>query len=91
MDMMQLAEVTATLRPGPDGVPLKVEPETVTAGQPIEPGTIATTPVPVLALRRLLDLAWDRSTFVDHDADLLGAVEKWLGEVAPKDDKEVVS
>lgn len=35
-----LAEATATLRPGPDGVPLTVE--AVTAGQPIRPGAIGT-------------------------------------------------
>lgn len=35
-------EVTATLRPGPDGVPLTVEPETVIPGQPIQPGVIRT-------------------------------------------------
>lgn len=37
-----LAEATATLRPGPDGVPLTVDPETVTPGQPIQPGVIRT-------------------------------------------------
>lgn len=37
-------EVTATLRPGPDGVPLKVEPETVIPGQPIRPGVIGADP-----------------------------------------------
>lgn len=84
-------QALATLRPGPDGVPITVEPETVTPGQPIRPGVIGAAPasVPETAIRRLLDLAWDRSTFRDADADALGVVEKWLGQVAPKADKEV--
>lgn len=182
------AEVVATLRPGPDGVPLKVEPETVTPGQPIQPGVIgagevgddrraawlrlrdrmradaailrphglldlyhrdldvraglsdyvagrakfevaaartiralveskagyvaclmnnaeqaakqaeapasapaAPASVPETAIRRLLDLAWDRDQFRDADADLLGEVERWLQQVAPKAGAEVVS
>lgn len=43
-DPQDLAKATATLRPGPDGVPLKVEPETVIPGQPIRPGVIGADP-----------------------------------------------
>lgn len=84
-------QALATLRPGPDGVPITVEPETVTPGQPIRPGVIGAelSEVPETAIRRLLELAWDRSTFRDADADLLGAVERWLHQVAPKAGAEV--
>lgn len=35
--------------------------------------------VPVTEIRRLLALAWDRDSFKDADADVLGVVERWLG------------
>lgn len=87
-----LAEDLATLRPGPDGVMPKVEPDVVTAGEPIRPSVVAELPrVPETAIRRLLDLAWDREQFRDADADHMAEVERWLAAVAPKADKAVRS
>jgi len=43
----------------------------------------AAGPVPAADIRRLIDLAWDRSVFQDADGDVLKRVEQWLQEVAP--------
>lgn len=38
---------------------------------------------PTREIRRLLELAWDRSNFQDADGDALGIVEKWLDVIDP--------
>lgn len=62
-DLQDLAKATASLRAGPDGVPIKVEPEAVSPGQPIRPGVIGAEPAaepldlwPVIKLGRRVRL-----------------------------------
>lgn len=70
-----VGEVTVTV-----GGIKSVAPEPAAAPHGV--GSYAAPKVPAAELRRLLELAWDRSTFRDADADVLAVIEMWLGKAA---------